>query len=151
MGSVNPNCSKAAFRSICTKEAGLILMSFELVALAHGFNSLLLYMLTRQLLNSMKMRHCRQLRGCGGYRTSCLGPVAGVLVGQAMQLVEEEAMCLGAGMAERHARRRLLRLAAHPATDAEQCSGLKRTMVRSAAPRCFAGVGRSEVDHMAAH
>ncbi len=45
----------------------------------------------------------------------CLGPVAGVLIGEAMQLVEKDGIRLGAGVPERHARRLLLRLAADPA------------------------------------
>ena len=47
---------------------------------------------------------------------SRLGPVAGVFVGKAMQLVEEDGIRLGAGVAERHAGRLLLRFAANPAT-----------------------------------
>ena len=53
--------------------------------------------------------------------TPCLGPVAGVFVGETMQLVEENRIRLRAAVAERHARRLLLRLAADPATDAGRC------------------------------
>ena len=49
----------------------------------------------------------------------CLAAVAGVVVGEALQLLEEEAERLGAAVAERHARRRLLRLAADPAARAQ--------------------------------